>query len=74
MKFAIVIALALVSVSAFAAKHSKEAVAKCKEEVKALKGAEKKSAYKACLAAPAAPAATEAKAEVAAPAAAPATK
>lgn len=73
MKNAIVIALALVSVSAFSAgtKASKETVKACKAEVKGMKGAEKKEAYKACLA-KAAPA-PEAKVETA-PAAAPTTK
>jgi len=61
MKNAIVIALALVSVSAFAAKATKEQKACIKAISKELKGAEKKAAKAACMAAPAA----EAKAETA---------
>lgn len=73
MKLAIVIALALVSATSFAGtKASKETVKACKTEVKGMKGAEKKEAYKACLA-KAAPAA-EAKMETTPATTAPAAK
>ena len=69
MKNAIVIALALVSVSAFAAKHTPEQKACIKAISKDLTKAEKKAAKAACLAAPAAT--TEAAAAPTAPVAAP---
>lgn len=69
MKSLIVIALALVSVSSFAAaKHTKEEMKAAKEACKEVKG---KKEHKACLAEKLAPAAPAAAVE-AAPAAAPA--